>query len=159
MKFSAEYVIIISNFENPKKAVTVAAGMEEMYYMVMEGNYVAAVVLSGLALVFSALLILILFVWIIGKVFDAINASKAAKSKEAVAVQAPKAAPVQQTLVAAVDTDDDSDEIAAVIAAAIEAIGVAEGKKLAVRGIRRVQSGSGRSPWAAAAAQENMHRF
>lgn len=42
--------------------------------MQMEWSYVGAVVISGLAIVFAALIILIFLVWIMGKIFDKLSA-------------------------------------------------------------------------------------
>lgn len=87
--------------------------------MQMEGSYVAAVVLTGLIVVFIALIILIAFVWVMGKIFDAFKGNKdkkdgSGKKNEAVAVKTPQAsAPAMQI------EDGISDEIVAVIAAAI----------------------------------------
>ena len=44
--------------------------------MQMEWSYVGAVVISGLAIVFAALIILVFLVWIMGKIFDKLNAKK-----------------------------------------------------------------------------------
>ena len=64
--------------------------------MQMEGSYVAAVVMTGLIVVFIGLIILIAFVWVMGKIFDAIKGNKdkkndSGKKTEAVAVKAPQA--------------------------------------------------------------------
>lgn len=47
--------------------------------MQMEWSYVGAVVISGLAIVFAALIILIFLVWIMGKIFDKLNAKNQAE--------------------------------------------------------------------------------
>lgn len=125
---------------------------------------VAAVVITGLAVVFIGLILLIALVWLYGKIFQAINdktakkavAAAAAKS-EAKAEKAPAPAP------APVIEDGIEEEVAAVIAAAIAAYGAQTGKKLAVRSIRSADGGSGsrrvRNAWGAAALSEATRPF
>ena len=98
---------------------------------------VAAVVITGLAVVFIGLILLIALVWLYGKIFQVINdkaakkaAAAAAAKSEAKAEKAPAPAP------APVIEDGIEEEVAAVIAAAIAAYGAQTGKKLAVRSIR-----------------------
>ena len=63
--------------------------------MQMEWSYVGAVVISGLAIVFAALIILIFLVWIMGKIFDKLNAKKSGgNAKKAPAAESSKPAPV-----------------------------------------------------------------
>lgn len=122
---------------------------------------VAAVVITGLAVVFIGLILLIALVWLYGKIFQAINdkaAKKAAAAKsEAKAEKAPAPAP------APVIEDGIEEEVAAVIAAAIAAYGAQTGKKLAVRSIRSADGGSGsrrvRNAWGAAALSEATRPF
>ena len=125
---------------------------------------VAAVVITGLAVVFIGLILLIALVWLYGKIFQVINdkaakkaaAATAAKS-EAKAEKAPAPAP------APVIEDGIEEEVAAVIAAAIAAYGAQTGKKLAVRSIRSADGGSGsrrvRNAWGAAALSEATRPF
>lgn len=125
---------------------------------------VVAVVITGLAVVFIGLILLIALVWLYGKIFQVINdkatkkaaAAVAAKS-EAKAEKAPAPAP------APVIEDGIEEEVAAVIAAAIAAYGAQTGKKLAVRSIRSADGGSGsrrvRNAWGAAALSEATRPF
>ena len=128
------------------------------------GETVAAVVITGLAVVFIGLILLIALVWLYGKIFQAINdkdakkaAAAAAAKSEAKAEKAPAPAP------APVIEDGIEEEVAAVIAAAIAAYGVQTGKKLAVRSIRSADGGSGsrrvRNAWGAAALSEATRPF
>ncbi len=125
---------------------------------------VAAVVITGLAVVFIGLILLIALVWLYGKIFEAINnkaakkaAAAAAVKSEAKAEKAPAPAP------APVLEDGIEEEVAAVIAAAIAAYGAQTGKKLAVRSIRSADGGSGsrrvRNAWGAAALSEATRPF
>ncbi len=125
---------------------------------------VAAVVITGLAVVFIGLILLIALVWLYGKIFQVINdkaakkaAAAAAAKSEAKAEKAPAPAP------APVIEDGIEEEVAAVIAAAIAAYGAQTGKKLAVRSIRSADGGSGsrrvRNAWGAAALSEATRPF
>lgn len=125
---------------------------------------VAAVVITGLAVVFIGLILLIALVWLYGKIFQVINdkaakkaAAAAAAKSEAKAEKAPAPAP------APVIEDGIEEEVAAVIAAAIAAYGAQTGKKLAVRSIRSADGGSGsrrvRNAWRAAALSEATRPF
>ena len=125
---------------------------------------VAAVVITGLAVVFIGLILLIALVWLYGKIFQVINdkaakkaAAAAAVKSEAKAEKAPAPAP------APVIEDGIEEEVAAVIAAAIAAYGAQTGKKLAVRSIRSADGGSGsrrvRNAWGAAALSEATRPF
>lgn len=125
---------------------------------------VAAVVITGLAVVFIGLILLIALVWLYGKIFQVINdkaakkaAAAAAVKSEAKAEKAPAPAPVP------VIEDGIEEEVAAVIAAAIAAYGAQTGKKLAVRSIRSADGGSGsrrvRNAWGAAALSEATRPF
>lgn len=123
---------------------------------------VAAVVITGLAVVFIGLILLIALVWLYGKIFQAINdkaakkaAVAAAAKSEAKAEKAPAPAP------APVIEDGIEEEVAAVIAAAIAAYGAQTGKKLAVRSIRSADGGSRRvrNAWGAAALSEATRPF
>lgn len=129
--------------------------------MQMEWSYVGAVVISGLVIVFVALILLIIAVSIMGKIFDSIKASKAAKAKtievtETKKETVPAPAPVQA---AAPETGED-EEIVAVIAAAVAAIAEESGTPLKIKSIRRAAQGGSRSnAWARAAANESTRAF
>lgn len=125
---------------------------------------VAAVVITGLAVVFIGLILLIALVWLYGKIFQVINdkaakkaAAAAAVKSEAKAEKAPAPAP------APVLEDGIEEEVAAVIAAAVSAYGAQTGKRLAVRSIRSADSGNGsrrvRNAWGAAALSEATRPF
>ncbi len=128
--------------------------------MQMEGSYVASVVITGLVIVFLALVILIVSVLIFGKIFESIG--EAQKKKQASAVtKAPEADKVVAApAVPAVPAEDRpaaedgiSDEVIAVIAAAVAAMGEESGKKFAVRSVKRASSRRG--AWGNAALSES----
>lgn len=127
----------------------------------MNVEFVSAVVITGLVVVFIGLILLIVFVYIMGKVFT--FKKKPAKPKalpqqnDGVKKNAITSSPVENAARPAAVNDGIDDEIVAVIAAAVAAIGSASGKKLSVRSIR--PAGNQRSPWAAAGLQQNTRPF
>ena len=126
--------------------------------MQMDWSYVGAVVISGLVIVFVALILLIIAVWIMGKIFTALKSGKSGKGSKTVETAAPapqlkkEAAPVSQ------DTEDDS-EIIAVIAAAVAAMSEEMGQPLRIRSIKRAGGISAGNYWARAARSENTRAF
>ena len=84
--------------------------------MQMEGSYVFTVVLTGLVVVFIGLILLIIFVSLMGKIFDNINANKSDTNNktEKKTIAESKAAPQSPVI-----EDGISDEIVAVITAAV----------------------------------------
>ena len=122
--------------------------------MQMDWIYVFAVVISGLVLVFVALILLILAVSVMGKIFTSVKDKKTD-------VPAPAAPPVREMPVipeVPAAADDDETEIAAVIAAAVAAISEESGRALRVKSIRPAngQRRSSKGSWAAAAARESI---
>ena len=90
--------------------------------MQMEGSYVLTVVLTGISVVFLGLILLIFFVWLMGKIFDAIKSNGKKKSETKTAVPETKATPASAPAPAMEVEDGISDEIVAVIAAAVAAM-------------------------------------
>lgn len=128
--------------------------------MKMDGTFVGSVVLTGLSIVFIALLLLIFFVWLMDKVFSLINNSKKKelpeeKKQPLPAVSAP---PAVTAAAPAAETDGISDEVIAVISAAVAAMGEESGKVFGIKSIKR--SGvSRRGAWGNASAAENTRSF
>lgn len=121
-------------------------------------SQVWAVVLIGLSVVFLALVILIAFVWIMGKFFTMGSNKKkpeASQSKPAAVKQMPK----KNVNVAKASASSDDDEVIAVIAAAVAAMGQAEGKTYKVKSVRAVNQSAQRPAWAAAGLQSNTTPF
>lgn len=127
--------------------------------MQMEWSYVGAVVISGLAIVFAALIILIFLVWIMGKIFDKLNAKKSGgNAKKAPAAESSKPAPDNITAAPAADADDES-EVLAVIAAAVAAMSEEYGTPLRIHSIKRSAVSKRSNAWARAAAGESTRAF
>ena len=125
--------------------------------MQMETSYVFTVVVTGLVVVFIGLIILIAFVWLMGKLFDYLKASKDNKEKAAVKTEKPVApAPVAASSVPEVE-DGISDEVVAVIAAAVAAM---TGSSCAVKSIKRSGGkASRRTAWGAQGINESTRVF
>lgn len=114
-------------------------------------NGAALVIAIGLIVVFLALIILTAIFWLFGKAMHRSSDSGAVKKVEHRALQhKPSSAMPQEGL---------SDEVVAVIAAAIAAM-APEGTRYAVRSIRRVHGARGERPvWAVAGIAENTRPF
>lgn len=124
--------------------------------MQMEGSYVLSVVLTGLTVVFVALILLIAFVWLMGKIFEAIGKSRSEEKVEEKAAPAKSAAPVHVSAPAPVVEDGISDEVVAVIAAAIASVSGG----FAVKSIKKASpKTSRRSAWGAQGVSENTRVF
>lgn len=126
----------------------------------LEGSQILAMTMIGLAVVFCALLILVIYLYCSGSIFKKAGGRKSAPAKAAPAAKpvpakpAP-AAPAAQT----VSSAEDDSEVIAVIMAAISAMGAAEGKTYQLRSVRPVTRGSGRSAWAQAGLSDTTRPF
>lgn len=126
--------------------------------MQMDWSYVGAVVISGLVIVFVALILLIIAVWVMGKIFTAISSGKSGSGgKKAEAAPAPQLkkepVPIMNT------AEEDDSEVIAVIAAAVAAMSEELGQPLKIRSIRRSGGSSRSSAWARAAQSESTRAF
>lgn len=118
-----------------------------------------AVIITGLIVVFIALVGLWFIVWLFGKLFMTVgSASKPSQPTKTDASKsaAPKAPSNTAAKNAMVVEDGISDEIIAVISAAVAAMGSAAGG-YALRSVRRVREA--RSVWAAAGLAQNTQPF
>ena len=134
----------------------------------LDWGLIGSTVVTGLVVVFLILAILVLFLWLFGKVFKGIGnlqqkkaqkAAEEAAAKKAAETKKP-AAPVPVRTSAAPEIEyeeEDDDEIIAVIAAAIAAYGEAEGKQYRIASIKRPRTA--RSGWSAAGIADNMRGF
>ncbi|MBQ3574374.1 MAG: OadG family protein [Clostridia bacterium] len=118
--------------------------------------YGAFVAIIGIAVVFIMLTILIFFVWLMGKAFQAITKAAEKKAAEKTAAEAAAKAeaapaPVVEAPVVEEPAVDDA-QLIAVIAAAIAAYDNS-GKALVVRKVRRV------SGWNNSARSEQVYHF
>ena len=117
-----------------------------------------AVIITGLVVVFIALIGLWFIVWLFGKLFMAVDStSKPSQPKmDAPKSAAPKAPSNTAIKNAMVVEEGISDEVVAVIAAAVAAMGSAAGG-FALRSVKRVREA--RSVWAAAGLAQNTQPF
>jgi sodium pump decarboxylase gamma subunit len=117
---------------------------------------VTAVVITGLSVVFLGLIILIIFVWALGKVFTR-------KKKPAETVKETPKAEIKNSEAVNVSSfaqdSSDDDEIIAVIAAAVAAMGRADGKTYKLKSVRAANTRSSRSAWSLAGLQNNTNPF
>lgn len=120
-----------------------------------------AVIITGLIVVFIALVGLWLIVWLFGKLFVTVgSSSKPSQPKKQAPTQTKSAAQTAPSNTAVknamVIEDGISDEVVAVIAAAVAAMGSAAGG-FAVRSVRRVKEA--RSAWTTAGLAQNTQPF
>lgn len=130
--------------------------------MQMDWSYVGAVVISGLVIVFVALIVLIIAVWLMGKIFVAIKSGGNKKDKPSALPAAEQKTASAPAPVKTEQPSEDDDEVIAVIAAAVAAMSEEYGKPLKIRSIKRTDTAAGtdrRSAWARAAAAERTRAF
>ena len=130
--------------------------------MQMEMSYVVAVVITGLVVVFLGLVLLIAFISLIGMLFKKLEEKKKAAAKAD--IPAPKPQPKMQVQPAnkpvPAASNENDDEIIAVISAAVAMMSASEGKNYRVRSVRAVSSkGSSGNAWASAALREATRPF
>ncbi len=129
------------------------------------------VTLAGIGIVLCALLLLVVIIFLFGKIFDGINATNQQKAKQAAADKAPKVkpSPVKAPAPApkapapapapAVSAADD-DEVIAVISAVVAMMSEADGTTYKVKSVKPVQNGwNGRSAWAMDGRRNNVSPF
>lgn len=125
----------------------------------MTSSYVAAVVVTGLVVVFSCLIILVLFLYLMGAIFNRTKNTKGQGGSDS-AVTKTSAAKVEITKIsdaAVLPSNGISEEIVAAISAAIAMIGESSGKKLLIKNISR--SGARKNSWAQAGKIDNTRPF
>lgn len=122
-----------------------------------KGEIITVVTITGLIVVFSALIFLTLLFRVYGLIIDKTGKKSAKKNSQtkAEAVETPKA---QASAPAApVVADGISGEVIAAIAAAVACMDDS-GKRYTVRSVRR-SAGNGRSAWSMAGLMENTRPF
>ncbi len=124
----------------------------------LDGEYMGSVVLSGVSIVFIALILLIFFVWLMDKVFNLVKGSKKKNKSAEVSQKAP--APANPAAVVSekppVTEDGIPEEVVAAVAAAVAMLGEETGRTLKITGISKKGGGSSRrGRWGDAAASEN----
>lgn len=124
----------------------------------LEGEQILAMTMIGLAVVFSALLILVIYLYCSGSIFKRAG-KKPASPKAAPPAKPVSAKPAPAAPAKAAPAAEDDSEVIAVIMAAISAMGAAEGKTYQLRSVRPVTRGSGRSAWSQAGLSETTRPF
>lgn len=127
--------------------------------MQMEMSYVWAVVITGITVVFAGLVLLILFISAIGKIFEAVNNSKKPKQNTISKSEPVKAVQEAVTIPAPEKTDNDNDEVIAVISAAVAMMAAAENKTYRIKSVKPVRNSGSRNAWAMAGIRENTNPF
>ena len=131
--------------------------------MVIPWTKVWAVVITGLVVVFLALVLLIIFVQIFGKIFSGIAKKEKKVSNPDIIIPVPQTSAPENVTRAASEPDlsGDDDEVIAVISAAVAMMAARDGKKYAVRSINRTENRrrSSGSVWGAAGQRENTLPF
>lgn len=122
----------------------------------LSGQEQAAVVITGLVVVFLVLAFLVLFVSWFGKLFDK---SKKNNTEKPSAPAAPRTAPIVKPS-APVVKYDESDEVVAAISAAIAQMSLNDGKVYKIKSIKPKHTKSyGRPIWAAEGLRQNTSPF
>ena len=129
----------------------------------VSGTEQAAVVVTGLAVVFSVLIILVLFVLAFGKILNKPKNSNSGSGNAPAAVKAQPAekknSPIASSGGAAVASADD-DEVIAVISAVIAQMSAEDGKTYKIKSVRPRQNKScGRPIWAVEGLRQNTCPF
>ena len=97
------------------------------------------ITITGIVLVFAILVLLMLIIMLEGKIFDGMNAKKAAAKEAAPKAPAAKAAPVQQAAAPAPVVEEGiPGDVVAAIMAAIHAMG---NGKYTLKAVRRAANG------------------
>lgn len=134
-------------------AESLSAASEAALSLSEKSSVALSTTLTGLVVVFLTLILLTFVITLFGKIVGGLSKKPAAAEKaapEKADAPAPAAQPVVEEESAA-----DSDELIAVISAAVYAYGEASGKQYVVRAVKP----SGRSNWAAAGVAENTRAF
>lgn len=124
----------------------------------MDATFVGAVVLTGIVVVFIALILLVLYFSIQGKIlskslYDSNDVKKNLKPTENKTLDN-----IHQIVLP--QTNSDEDEVVAVISAVIASLSASDGKTYKVKSIKPVKSySSSRPAWAMAGLRENTTPF
>lgn len=110
------------------------------------------VILTGLIVVFAVLILLTFLIWLFGKIVSSFTNDSKKKAEPAKTSEKPVTVVKSGTVSGGI-----SNEILAVIAAAVASLSEEEGKRYVVRGVKRVSSG--RPVWSTAGLLENTRPF
>ncbi len=121
------------------------------------------VTLAGVGIVFACLILLVVVIWLFGKIFDVINQSKKDKAAAIAAQNAPKVsakpAPAPAAPAPVVSTEDE-DEVIAVISAVIAAMSEQDGKVYKLHSVKPAATSlGGRTAWAMDGRRQNVMPF
>lgn len=137
---------------------SMAKAIEESLALGEKGILSAKIVLTGFVVVFSVLIILITFIVIYGKIVTSAETMAENKKKKA-ETKAQEAKPVASVAVKkapAIQSNGVSDEIVAVISAAVATM-YGSTEKVKIKSIKK--SNGGRSAWANAGVINNTRPF
>lgn len=142
-------------------ALAAQTAQKESLTLAEKGITSAKVVLTGFVVVFAMLILLIFII----KIFSAIvqkaqsagsNSKKGKKNKDEKPAEKPAAAPAS-VVTASAATDGISDEVVAVISAAVATM-YGSSEKARIKSIKKSSDG-GRSAWAKAGVLDNTRPF
>lgn len=161
--FNAVHSTAESAAEEAQGVVDRIIGLGDAHAQLTDPDYwgsVGIISLTGILVVFFILAILIFLFWALGKTFQTIDKSKAAKAEAAKKAAAPAPAPVAAPapVEQVVEEDDNDDEIMAVISAAIAAYAEEEGTSYTIRDVKK-RDRRARSAWSLAGIGENTRPF
>lgn len=126
----------------------------------LDSGTVSSVVITGVVVVFIGLILLIFFVFLYGRIFEAINNKKSEKSKKILENKVSAASNQnnnnQSEPIPIIENGID-EEVIAVITAAIMAMSAKSGKKLALKSVKHAKPI--RPVWANAGIAENTRPF
>ncbi len=155
------------NFQSAVNHINMLAGGSIPGQDLLDSSQIWGVTIAGLGIVFSCLVLLVLVIFLFGKIFEVINKKKADKQAAKVAANAPKAvpkpaaAPSAPAPAASAPAASDDDEVIAVISAVIAAMSAADGTTYKVRSVKPAASSSlgGRTAWAMDGRRNNVMPF
>lgn len=125
----------------------------------LDSGTVSSVVITGVVVVFIGLILLIFFVFLYGRIFEAINNKKSEKSKKILENKVSVASNQnnnQSEPIPIIENGID-EEVIAVITSAIMAMSAKSGKKLALKSVKHAKPI--RPVWANAGIAENTRPF
>lgn len=126
----------------------------------LDSGTVSSVVITGVVVVFIGLILLIFFVFLYGRIFEAINNKKSEKSKKILENKVSAASNQnnnnQSEPIPIIENGIDA-EVIAVITSAIMAMSAKSGKKLALKSVKHAKPI--RPVWANAGIAENTRPF
>jgi len=141
--------------------LTVEAAKKVVDGSIAEGSYswtqAFDVTVSGFAIVFAMLLLLVIVILVFGKVMNNLNHKEKPPKEARVKIEKKMPVPKVSSKTSPPQIASEDDEIIAVIAAAVNAMYEGTGKKPVIRAIR--QAKSTRTAWASAGIFENTRAF